>query len=74
MEGMPQKNYPRVYLLVGQVSWPNDLQFKRYIQKCILPPVLIPIITSRPLKLMEWYIEYLKNGTWLFHEIKKPFE
>ena len=27
---------PWLYILAGQVLWPNNLQFKRYIEKCTL--------------------------------------
>ena len=59
--------------LVGPVTWPNDLRFRRYIQKYNLPPVLTFLMMSQLSKLMEWLkhktIEYLKNGAWLFREI-----
>ena len=37
MQNISQKNLPGLHLLVGQVSWPNDLQFNTHIQKCTLP-------------------------------------
>ena len=38
-------------LSVGQVSWQNDLKFKRYILKRILSRVLILIVGSQPSKI-----------------------
>ena len=33
-------------LLAGQASWPTNYWFKRYIQKCTLPRMLILTSTS----------------------------
>ena len=49
------KNYCSCfYLSVGQVWWLHELWFKRYIQKCTLPRVLILIVTSQILWVMGW--------------------
>ena len=46
-----QKHCSWLHLPTGQVLWPNDLRFNRYIQKCTLPFLLILIMTSRLWKL-----------------------
>ena len=60
---------------MSEVSWPNDLLSKRQIQKCSLTCVLVHIMISQRTKSMYWFkiwkIEYLKNGTWHFYDIKK---
>ena len=51
------------YLLVDQLSWPNDLVFKRYILKCALPCALILIImTSEISQLVRKKPEHLDNS------------
>ena len=41
-----RKYWPCLYLSIDQIWWVNELWFKRYIQKCTLPHVLILIIDS----------------------------
>ena len=55
MQNISWKYLPRLYLMVFHVSWQNDVQYKRYIQKCTLSSALISITTWQLLKLMEWF-------------------
>ena len=41
-----------LHLSIDQISCPNNVQFKRYIQKYTLPLLLMVIMTSQLLKLM----------------------
>lgn len=65
-----QKYCPWLYLLVGWVSWPNDIRFKRYIQNCNRPCVLIIIMMSQVSKFVEWF-EVEKK--WIFQEWRMTF-
>ena len=47
-----------LYPLVGQVSWPNDLQFKRHTQKYNLTQVLKLIMTPQFSKLIWSTLKY----------------
>ena len=43
-----------LYLSIGHVRSPNELWFKRYIQKCTLYHVLILMMKSQIWKIMGW--------------------
>ena len=54
VQKITENNHPCLYLSTGQVWWLNELWFKRYIQKCTLPHVLILIVTSLIWYIMGW--------------------
>ena len=74
MHNVSLKYYPWLYLLVGQVSWSNGFRFKRLFKNVFC---LESKNSSWRRNFESWwnslkYIQInLKNGTWLFHEIKK---
>ena len=48
------KIFPFPHPLVRKVLRPSNLQFRRYIQKCTLPRVLILVMMSSLLKILEY--------------------
>ena len=65
VQKIPESYYSCLYLSIGQVWWLNELWFKRYIQKCTLSHVLIPMTTEIMGLLKIQKLEYLENGTYL---------